>query len=350
MAKLQGGTRIYGTANVDSNLYVTSTVNAASFTIGSNFTANTTRVGIGVPILANNAIGTAGQVLTSNSTGGLYWYIGPTGYSGSVGYVGSTGYVGSVGYTGSRGTDGIVGYNGSVGYTGSRGTDGIVGYNGSTGYTGSAAGLSPSNYVVQGKLTSDQSITGGGDVIIQFVDDFDPQNWWNASTYRFTPTIAGYYEVKLAVWWTASSANTGQNNIQARKGGDTFMILQMDRTTVNARSVNGSKLVYLNGSSDYVDFTAYTDVTQSIQYGGSSSGQGSWFSATLLTTGASGYTGSIGIGYTGSSGSGGSGGGFSNGQSIAVANLAFTNSTSSSTGIAYMFVNTVSYSIDTVFV
>ena len=196
MAKLQGGTRIYGTANVDSNLYVTSTVNAASFTIGSNFTANTTRVGIGVPILANNAIGTAGQVLTSNSTGGLYWYIGPTGYSGSVGYVGSTGYVGSVGYTGSRGTDGIVGYNGSVGYSGSLGYTGSVGYVGSQGIPGEAAA----------------------------------------------------------------------------------------------------------------------------------------------------------IGYTGSSGSGGSGGGFSNGQSIAVANLAFTNSTSSSTGVAYMFVNTFSNSIDTVFV
>ena len=319
MAKLQGGTRIYGTANVDSNLYVTSTVNAASFTIGSNFTANTTRLLVGVPILANNSIGTAGQVLTSNSTGGLYWYIGPTGYTGSIG---STGYTGSVGYVGSRGTDGIVGYNGS------------------TGYTGSAAGLSVSDYVTQGKLNADQSIPTMSDTVIQFIDDFDPQNWWDASTYRFTPTIAGYYEVKLGVWWTASTANTGQNNIQARKSGTTFMILQWERTSVEGRGINGSKLVYLDGSSDYVDFTAYTDVSQSIQRG-TTSGTGTWFSASLITTG---------VGYTGSAGSGGSGGGFSNGQSIAVANLAFTNSTSSSTGVAYMFVNTTSYSIDTVFV
>jgi hypothetical protein len=140
------------------------------------------------------------------------------------------------------------------------------------------------------------------DTVIQFIDDFDPQNWWNASTYRFTPTVAGYYEIKLGVWWTASTANTGQNNIQARKNTTTFMILQWERTSVNGRGVNGSKLVYLNGSADYVDFTAYTDVSQSIQVGGST-GPGSWFSASLISYGT-GYAGSNGAtGYTGSASS-----------------------------------------------
>lgn len=237
-----------------------------------------------------------GQILMSNGSI-TYWASGGTGYNGSVGFTGSSG---------------TSGYNGSTGFTGSIGFTGSAG----AGYTGSSAALSVSDYVVQGRLNADQSIPSLADTTIQFIDDFDPQNWWNASTYRFTPTIAGYYEIKIGVWWTASTANTGQNNIQARKNNNTFMILQWERTSVNGRSVTGSKLVYLNGSSDYVDFTAYTDVSQSIQYG-SSNGQGTWFSAALITNGV-GYTGSIGstgyvgsagsLGYTGSTGSQGTAG------------------------------------------
>jgi len=57
-------------------------------------------------LAANGYNGSAGQVLTSNATGGLYWGAGGggggTGYAGSVGYVGSIG----VGYTGSSGGGG----------------------------------------------------------------------------------------------------------------------------------------------------------------------------------------------------------------------------------------------------
>lgn len=52
----------------------------------------------------------------------------------------------------------------------------------------------------------------------------------------------------------------------------------------------------MNGTTDNLDFTAYTGgSTQTLQ-----AGSGSWFSAALLTNG---------IGYTGSAGTGGGGGG-----------------------------------------
>ena len=71
------------------------------------------------------------------------------------------------------------------------------------------------------------------------------------------------------------------------------------------------------GSSGYAGSsgTGYAGSSGSVGYAGSS--------------GSVGYAGSIGVGYTGSSGSGG-GGGFSNGQSIAVSNLAITGSLSAS--------------------
>ena len=59
-----------------ANQTVTGTVNAASFTVGTNFIANTTQVTIaaGVLLSANGGVGTAGQVLSSNgSTGSPYW-------------------------------------------------------------------------------------------------------------------------------------------------------------------------------------------------------------------------------------------------------------------------------------
>lgn len=56
-----------------SNTILGTTVNAATFSVGSNFIANTTQVTIsGIPLSANNSNGTSGQVLTSNGTS-VYW-------------------------------------------------------------------------------------------------------------------------------------------------------------------------------------------------------------------------------------------------------------------------------------
>ena len=78
-----------------------------------------------VYLTANGVSGTASQVLTSNSSGGVYWSttVGYTGSQGTTGYSGSTG---NNGYTGSIGSQGNIGYTGSigVGYTGSSGSGG----------------------------------------------------------------------------------------------------------------------------------------------------------------------------------------------------------------------------------
>ena len=65
-----GNTTITGFANV------TTSVNSAALSVGTNFIANTTQVTIaaGVKLSANGGVGTAGQVLASNgATGSPYW-------------------------------------------------------------------------------------------------------------------------------------------------------------------------------------------------------------------------------------------------------------------------------------
>jgi hypothetical protein len=49
-------------------------------------------------------------------------------------------------------------------------------------------------------------------------------------------------------------------------------------------TLEGTKSVFLNGSTDYVDFTVYTSQTpsQTLKYGGTSFGTGTWFRAFLL--------------------------------------------------------------------
>ena len=62
MARLQDGTRIYGTANVDTALNV-----------NTYFTANASQVKIGSPLSSNGSTGTAGQILVSGGANNAYW-------------------------------------------------------------------------------------------------------------------------------------------------------------------------------------------------------------------------------------------------------------------------------------
>ena len=128
MAKLLGGTRIYGTGTVDSTLYLNSTATASSTITGALIIAG--GVGIGGNLYVGGNI--VGNVVGYAGSRGYTGSFGLQGYSGSRGYTGSggLGYSGSIGYTGSGG----LGYSGSFGYTGSGG----LGYSGSFGYTGSS--------------------------------------------------------------------------------------------------------------------------------------------------------------------------------------------------------------------
>jgi hypothetical protein len=190
------------------------------------------------------------------------------------------------------------------------------------GPTGASANLQASNYLIQGALSGDTTVPiNTNNWIIPFIVDtsatYDPQSWLKnpgvgatgayGSSARFNPNIAGYYEISLGAWWeSGASGVSNQDNVQALKNGtNTFMILQnpIPPTTVG-QSASGTKLIYLNGTTDYVSFTAYNSNTGGQKLlQGSAYGQGTWFSAYLIAYGQ-GYTGSIGptgaIGATGS--------------------------------------------------
>jgi hypothetical protein len=130
-------------------------------------------------------------------------------------------------------------------------------------------------YVCNIGLASDQSIPSLSDTQINFVDIDDTNNWYDPTTKKFLPNVAGYYHVDFGVWFDSATVATAQYNIQIRKNGSTVLIAQ--QPTVNngtGQSLVGSKLIYFNGTTDYIDFTAYqsTGVNRTLQTGASSSG------------------------------------------------------------------------------
>lgn len=113
-------------------------------------------------------------------------------------------------------------------------------------------------------LSTDQTITSGVDTILQLTDKNDPNNWWNASTYRFLPTASGYYFISAQVNWDPGAGN-GQLNIQIRRNGTTVAICQNAMITGVSFTQSTNAIVDLNGSSDYIDLTAYTSTTNASQ-------------------------------------------------------------------------------------
>jgi len=85
-------------------------------------------------------------------------------------------------------------------------------------------------------------------------EEFDTNsNYDNSTNYRFTPTVAGYYQVNGAVYMV----NNAVVVTSIYKNGSSLKRGQQTNTTVNQESVV-SALVYCNGSTDYIELYMYS--------------------------------------------------------------------------------------------
>lgn len=162
-----------------------------------------------------------------------------------------------------------------------------------TSFTGSLLGTSSyavnhavvtSSYVCDGILNANQTFTTGSDQIIAFVDYVDPNNW--LASNQFKPTIAGYYSVSFGAWLQNPGVSGNQVNAQMRKNGNSVIINQQPLNNATGISLGGSRIVQMNGTTDYIDWTIFQGSGSSANgtlLQGSANGQGTWFSAFLLT-------------------------------------------------------------------
>ena len=107
--------------------------------------------------------------------------------------------------------------------------------------------------------SSTQTLSGGVATKIQCqTEEFDTASAYdNTTNYRFTPQVAGYYQFNAA--WTAGTAGTNmtvaiyKNGSEAKRG---------QNVQASAAIMTVSCLIYMNGSTDYAEFYATTQLGQ----------------------------------------------------------------------------------------
>jgi hypothetical protein len=100
-------------------------------------------------------------------------------------------------------------------------------------------------------VSSAQTVASGSDVKITFQSKyFDTATTFdNTTNYRFTPNVAGYYQISSCVTFTGNLSN--ETILFLYKNGSRFA--RMCDLNGSTYGVNGSILVYANGSTDYFE-------------------------------------------------------------------------------------------------
>jgi hypothetical protein len=108
-------------------------------------------------------------------------------------------------------------------------------------------------------LTADQSITSSTYTKIAYdAEVFDTNN--NFASSRFTPTVAGYYQISAGFDNTNSTAGVVRAILTVYKNGSQFIHLA-DFATGSAYTITGSALVYCNGTTDYIEIYGFLNAT-----------------------------------------------------------------------------------------
>jgi hypothetical protein len=141
-----------------------------------------------------------------------------------------------------------------------------------------------SSYICEGILASNQTFATGSDAKILFVRYDDPNGW--IASNQFQPNIAGYYSISFGAWLQNAGVSSNQVNVQMRKNGNTMVINQQPLNNGTGISLIGSRIVQMNGTTDYVDWSIFQGAGSSANgtlLQGTANGSGTWFSAFLIT-------------------------------------------------------------------
>lgn len=148
---------------------------------------------------------------------------------------------------GAGGESGPPGPQGPVGPQGPPGPTGPAGQQGPAGPQGPAAPVAPTAPACSVTSSATQSVTR--DVLVKILFDtkeFDVTNAFDLSNHWFKPKIAGYYQVNCGCGLAAGSATMFttlyKNGVEYRRS-----------TATSVSNARLSTLVYLNGTSDYVE-------------------------------------------------------------------------------------------------
>ena len=128
--------------------------------------------------------------------------------------------------------------------------------------TTATAGVPVNGPAFSAYQSSTQTIANATFTKIQLqTEEFDTANAFDSTTnYRFTPLVAGYYQINGAA---AIAGSTGNNYIVAifKNGSEYKRGSQLLTNTSGQTIPTVSSIVYLNGSTDYLELYGYQGST-----------------------------------------------------------------------------------------
>ena len=109
--------------------------------------------------------------------------------------------------------------------------------------------------------SSSQTVTLNTWTKIQLqTEEFDTANCFdNTTNYRFTPNVAGYYQISGGIQ-VLTNLTTILLQIYKNGSGEKYLAY----TSTSTGAAYGSALIYLNGSTDYVELYGYIGATQGL--------------------------------------------------------------------------------------
>ena len=107
-------------------------------------------------------------------------------------------------------------------------------------------------------MTANQSINSATLTLIQFntvsgtsgATGFDTNSAFTTGTYKFQPTVAGYYYITASL--QGPSTATGYLSAFLYKNATLTFNLGVVSNVIGGAAITGSAIIYLNGSTDYV--------------------------------------------------------------------------------------------------
>ena len=92
--------------------------------------------------------------------------------------------------------------------------------------------------------------------------ELDTGSYWDSSNHRYTPQIAGWYEVGFTLRLKYDAPPVGQIQLLLYKNGASFQTVMYQLSTdffTNGSRTFGKVIVQMNGSTDYIDTRVYSD-------------------------------------------------------------------------------------------
>jgi hypothetical protein len=99
----------------------------------------------------------------------------------------------------------------------------------------------------------------------------------NFASSRFTPTVAGYYQVSAGIQFNGTTITRVFAGIY-KNGTEAQYFFDINLATVYRAS--GSCLLYMNGSTDYLEWYGFINGTGTLQF--EASQQGTYFQAAMI--------------------------------------------------------------------